>query len=143
MDEQPDKNYLDKIYAEAGQWVRMCNIVIWSMGAFLIPLSIACIGLAQQYPPLKQFFAGGSVFLFAVWVYVSNLYRKTSADARKVLMNIEQAWAVPEQMALYKLHGQVGLRRYSLFNVQIVSLIILVILWMVLLLVPSRGSIAV
>jgi hypothetical protein len=137
---EPDTNSLDKIYAEAGQWVRMCNVITWSIGALLIPLSIGCIGLAQKYPPHKRFLAGASIVLFAVWVYVSKLYRKTAADARKVLMNIEDTWGVPEQMALYQLHGQVGLRWYSVFNVQIVSLILLALLWVVLLMTDKVGA---
>lgn len=137
MREEPDPNSLDKIYAEAGQWIRMCNTIIWSMGAFLIPLSIGCIGLAQQYPPRKRFFAGASVLLFAVWVYVSNLDRTTAADARKVLMNIEETWGVPERRALYRLHGQVGLKWYSLFNAQIVCLILLATMWVVVLMLAK------
>jgi len=135
MGVQPDTNSLDKIYAEDGQWVRMCNMISWSMGAFLIPLSITCIGLSQQYPKRKVFLAGASVLLFALWVYVDHLYGRTAADARKVLINIEQTWAVPEQMALYKLHGENPFRRrYGLLHVQIVALILLVILWVGLLL---------
>jgi hypothetical protein len=138
MDEPP----LDKIYAEAGNWVRLCNTVIWSMGAFLIPLSLGCIGLAQKYESLKRFFGGASIFLFAVWVYVSHIYKITSADARTVLMRIEETWAVPERMALYRMHGQVGLKWYSLFRVQVVGLILLVILWVVLLyLLPAPSNI--
>jgi hypothetical protein len=135
MDEQTIPNSLDKIYAEAGQWVRLCNTVVWSMGAILIPLSIGCIGLAQQYPPRSRFFAGASLLLYAVWVYVSRLYRNTAAEARQVLMNIEQTWEVPKRMALYEVHGQVGHTWYSLFNVQIVGLVLLMILWAFLLLV--------
>ncbi len=135
MGEQTIPDSLDKIYVEASQWVRMCNTVIWSMGAILIPLSIGCVGLAQQYPGLGRFFAGASVLLFAVWVYVSRLYRTTSAKARQVLMNIEQAWDIPKQMALYAMHGQVGHTWYSLFNVQIVGLVLLIILWTFLLLI--------
>jgi len=103
------------------------------MGTFLVPFSAACIGLAIEHPEQRFFLAPASVFLFALWVYVTRLYRETSASARTVLMKVEDEWGIKDEMALYKLHGQVGLKRYSLFNTQVFSLIILVVLWIILL----------
>jgi hypothetical protein len=141
MSELPEISPLETIYVEAGQWVRMCNAIIWSMGTILVPISTGCIGLALKNPEYKGFLAGASIFLFAVWVYISMLYRKTSTDARNVLMSIEESWSVPEQICLYKLHGQVGMRWYSLFNVQIVALMILVAVWAFLCFVqPSKAA---
>jgi len=133
MSGNPNTEHLDKIYIEASQWIRMCNSIIWTMGTFLVPLSAACIGLALQYPERKFFLAPASVFLFALWVYVGRLYRASAADARRVLMKIEDEWGIKDEMALYKLHGQVGLKRYSLFNAQVLCLLILIILWIILL----------
>jgi hypothetical protein len=134
--ERQDSDKLAIIYAEAGKWINLCNTITWSMGAILIPLSIGCIGLAQQYPARRRFFAVASVFLFAVWVYVCNTFRTTAAKSRDVLINIEKTWEVPEQMSLYKLHGQIGLSRYNLFKVLIICLILLTLLWVILLLIP-------
>lgn len=133
MSEHSDTNHLEKIYNEASEWLRMCNSIIWSMGTFLVPISAACIGLALQYPEQKFFLAAASIFLFALWVYVSRLYRGTAANARKVLMNIEEEWEIKEGIALYRLHGQIGLKRHGLFSVQVLCLIILIALWIVLL----------
>lgn len=38
--------YLDKVYKEASEWVRMCNGITWSTGTLLVPLSLSCVGLA-------------------------------------------------------------------------------------------------
>jgi hypothetical protein len=127
--------HLEKIYIEASQWIRMCNTIIWTMGTFLVPASAACIGLALNQPDRRYFLAPASVFVFGLWVYVSRLYRATAASARQVLMKIEDEWGIKEEMALYKLHGQVGLQRYSLFNTQVLCLIILIVLWIILLVV--------
>lgn len=133
MSETSHTDHLEKIYIEASQWIRMCNTIIWTMGTFLVPASGACIGFALEHPKQKLFLAPASVFLFGFWVYVSRLYRATAASARQVVMKIEDEWRVKDEMALYKLHGQVGLRRYSLFNTQVVCLILLIALWIILL----------
>jgi hypothetical protein len=33
---------LDKVYAEAGQWVRLCNTIVWQMAAVFIPHFTFC-----------------------------------------------------------------------------------------------------
>ena len=139
MSEESNTDHLEKIYAEASQWIRMCNSILWTMGTVLVPVSAACIGVALEHPAQKFFLAPASVFLSAFWVYVSRLYRGTAANARQVLMKIEEEWRIKDEMALYTLHGQVGLKRYSLFNTQVFYLIILVVLW-VILLVLLRGK---
>jgi hypothetical protein len=133
MSDKFDTDHLEKIYIEASQWVRMCNSIIWTMGTILVPLSATCVGLALQRPDRKFFLAPASVFLFALWVYVTSLYRGTAASARQVLMKIEDEWGIKDEMALYKLHGQVGLKQYSLFNSQVICLVILIVLWIILL----------
>ena len=126
-------NHLDKIYSQASEWIRMCNAILWAMGTVLVPASAACIGLALQFPDRKFFLAPASVFIFAFWVYASRLYRATASSAREVLISIESEWKIEREMALYKLHGQVGLKRYSLFNTQVLCLILLILLWIILL----------
>jgi len=128
---------LDKVYTEASQWVRMCNAILWAMGTFLVPISVGCIGLAYQHPKEKYFLAVASLFLFAMWVYVSFLYRRTAADARKALIAIEDLWGIADGMALYRLHGQVGLQWFSLFNVQVCALVFLIGTWVLLMI---RGT---
>jgi hypothetical protein len=133
MEDPAAPESLDKVYAEAGQWLRMCNTLLWSMASILIPISIGCVGLAQKYPVQKTFLAAASIFRFAFWVYVSNIYKITSAQAREVLMAIEKAWKIPGRMALYNIHGHVGKKWYSLFHVQVLGLLLLVVLWAILL----------
>jgi hypothetical protein len=133
MNENPHTDHLEKIYIEASQWIRMCNTILWTMGTFLVPASAACIGIAVEHPEWRFFLSPASVFLFGFWVYVSRLYRATAASARQVLMRIEDEWRIKDEMSLYKLHGQVGLRRYSLFNTQVFFLVILIVLWVILL----------
>lgn len=126
-------DHLEKIYSEASEWIRMCNAILWAMGTVLVPTSAACIGLALQHPERRFFLAPASVFIFAFWVYASRLYRATAASARQVLISIEEEWQVDGKNALYHLHGQVGLKRYSLFNTQVLCLILLIVLWIILL----------
>src|SRR3712207_5631171 len=133
MIEHPHTIHVEKIYIAASQWIRTCNTIIWTMGIFLVLASASCIGLALLHPERRLFLALASVFLFGFWVYVSRLYRATAASARQVLMKIEDEWQIKEEIALYKLHGQVGLKRYSLFNTQVLCLIILIVLWIILL----------
>lgn len=133
--------HLEKIYSEASEWIRLCNAILWAMGTVLVPTSAACIGLALQYPNRKFYLAPTSIFIFAFWVYASGLYRATSASARQVLMRIEEEWKIKDELALYTLHGQVGLRRYSLFNTQVLCLLVLIALWAVLLVsLPSSPT---
>jgi len=126
-------DHLEKVYYQASEWIRLCNVILWAMGTVLVPLSTTCIGLALQFPDKKFFLAPASVFIFAFWVYASRLYRATAASARSVLMNIEEEWKIHSDMALYTHHGQVGLKKFSLFNTQVFCLGLLTILWIVLL----------
>jgi hypothetical protein len=123
---------LDKVYGEAGQWVRLCNTIVWQMAAVFIPASATCIGLALLYRRQMAMLAIASIVFFSIWVFVSFLYGRTAIDARDALMAIERHWRVPGQMALYTLHRHPGRWRFSLFRVQIVTLACLVIFWIVL-----------
>src|SRR5262245_48142236 len=113
----------------------MCNTIIWSMGAFLIPLSLGCIGLGLQYASQRFFFALASIVLYGIWVFISALYRSSAFNARIVLMNIEEAWAVPDGMGVFRMQGQTWRR---LFGVQVGALILLVCLWILLLLLVDQ-----
>lgn len=54
-------------------------------------------------------------------------------DARKVLMNIERAWSLPNDVALFEIQGQIGLRRFGLHDIQILGLFVLLIYWVLFL----------
>jgi HJR/Mrr/RecB family endonuclease len=120
---------LDKVYSEASQWVRLCNQIIWQMSVVFVPTSVGAVGLALAHPSYKIFFAVASIFLFAVWVTMSFLYRGTSSDARNALMNIEANWGVPESMSVYRMQGQVGKRPVNLYRLQLISLAALTTFW--------------
>jgi hypothetical protein len=130
--------HLVHVYCEAGQWVRMCNAIIWSTAAVFVPLSLACVGYALTHREAKMWLLGaGSTLLFAIWVYVCWLYRGTSANARETLMAIERHWSIPENTALYTRHGQVGRNWYSVFHVQVVALVCLALFWCVMIVFSS------
>jgi hypothetical protein len=131
---------LEKIYTQASEWIRMCNHITWAMGTFLVPLSIAAMGVALERPDYRFFLAPASVFVFLLWVYVSRLYRASAASARQVLMAIEREWGVNEQLAFYNTHGQVGLTRYGLFSTQVLCLAVLVSVWIVLLMLLNGNE---
>src|SRR5258706_15524051 len=44
--EKPQDGAIEKIYAEASQWVRLANQILWTMGTFLVPFSFTLMGLA-------------------------------------------------------------------------------------------------
>jgi len=118
----PDKP-LDKVYAEASQWVRFANTVVWSMGALLVPVSFGFVGVAlnnagtQFSQGGKAILGVGSVFLFLFWVYASSFYKRSSDVARKVLIKIEEKWELgEEEMSLYTLQEPVLIRRFKPFE---------------------------
>lgn len=134
MDEAKPEN-LDKVYAEASQWLRLVNTIIWAMGAIFVPASVGCVYLALKEHDNKWFCAVASICSLSAWLYISLLYRKTSKVARDVLMNVERTWNIPGDMALFTIQGQVGHSRYSQVRVQIGALAVLVVLWVYLLIV--------
>ncbi|HEV7377128.1 MAG TPA: hypothetical protein VGN95_20595 [Pyrinomonadaceae bacterium] len=129
-------NSLDKVYAEASQWVRLANTVFWTVGTILVPISFGFVGLAlnksssTQFTLVGKIFLGiGSVFLFSFWVYASSLYRHTSQKAREVLIKIEREWQVPKKMSFYERQGLIG---KDLFKLQCFSLGMLIVVWFVI-----------
>lgn len=125
---------LEKVYTEAGNWVRLCNTIIWQMGAAFIAATVTCIGFAlgkQQSRSYEVFFGVSSVVSFAIWVYVSALYRTSAAKARSALQEIELMWQIPSRMSVYKLHGDIGYTRFSLFRIQLIALGLLIGFWTV------------
>jgi hypothetical protein len=143
----PSTANLDKIYNECGQWIRMANTIIWGTGAFLVSLSLSCIGLAVNHPAGVQYsvyriiaLALASVFLFLFWMYISYIYRRSAFIAREVLMNIETEWDVDPKVALYKLTGQVGKTWFGLFNLQKVAVGVLLLIWLFLIISNLANS---
>ena len=92
-----EKN-LDKIYAEASQWVRMANTIVWSAGNFLIPASIAPFGalLTQASSSFNWkhylILAIVSIGIAFVWLLITVVYYKTTKAARDTLKAIENKW---------------------------------------------------
>lgn len=139
--ENAGNNYLEKIYLEASQWVRLANTVIWSMGTLLVPISLGFVGLALNKASSTQFddsgrvlLCIGSVFLFSFWVYASFLYTRTSKIARAVLVAIEKEWKVCERhMSFYKKQDAVISKWYRLPYAQLVALVVLIAVWVIIL----------
>ncbi len=151
----PDKP-LDKVYAEASQWVRFANTVVWSMGALLVPVSFGFVAVAlnksgTQFSQVAKAILGvGSVFLFSFWVYASSFYKRSSDVARIVLKKIEEKWNLDEEdgMSFYTLQEKELIRRFKpfkwnrklysyeirlgLFRLQMISLVVLVFVWVLI-----------
>src|SRR6185369_271025 len=138
MREDSQADPKEKVYVEGSEWLRMANTIIWATGTFLVALSGGCIGWALQNHNQKYFLAAASILLFSFWIYISYLYRRSALIARQVLMNIETEWMLKDETSLYKLQHRVVSGWYKLFNVQIVALIILIVLWIVLLISLRR-----
>ncbi len=136
--------YLEKIYIEASQWVRLANTVIWSMGTLLVPISLGFVGLALNKSASTKFddagrrlLCVGSIFLFSFWVYASFLYTRTSRTAREVLVAIEKEWRVsPRHAAFYTKQKAVISTWYRLPHAQLVALGVLSGIWAFILLYP-------
>ena len=52
--------------------------------------------LALTYSNKKAFFATASLLLFALWLPMAAIYRRTAREAREVLIAIEIAWDIPD-----------------------------------------------
>ncbi len=135
----PESKPLDKVYAEASQWVRFANTVVWSMGALLVPVSFGFVAVAlnksgtQFSQGGKAILGVGSVFLFSFWVYASCIYKLSSDIARKMLIKIEEEWKVDEGWSLYKSQNPLVNRKFGLFPLQLVTLGALVTVWVAIL----------
>jgi len=135
MEEEIDNPNLDKIYAEAGQWIRMVNTIGWTMASIFVPISFGSIVLAVQYPYARWVFCFGSIFLFAFWIIVSFIYRRTSRSARDVLMTIERQWSEDESISLYIRQKHVGSWIAGVAVLQLVSFSLLIFLWILIYLI--------
>jgi hypothetical protein len=128
------ERFKEKVYGEAGDWVRLANTITWTIGALVCPISAAALGFGVREPKFRPIMAVVSLFLFSFWVYASYLYRKSAVIARSTLMAIETSSLLPLEMCLYRQQGQVGMQRFSVFNMQKVTLAVLILVWVVLLL---------
>lgn len=57
--EQP----LETIYQKAGQWVRLVNTIIWTMGTLLVPLSFGLLVVALNKSADFEFDRRGKIVL--------------------------------------------------------------------------------
>lgn len=122
----------DRIYTEAGQWIRLGNTITWAMGSIFVPFSLGALAFAveRKVQGTDLFLLGcGSVFLYLLWLYVSWLYRSSVIVARQVAMRIEESHGVPAERSLYRAQGQPGYWRLGLFHVQMLTLFLLVAAW--------------
>jgi|ERR671938_532643 hypothetical protein len=129
MNEELDKNNLDKVYAEAGQWLRTVNTIGWSMANIFIPIAFTGVGLAMQYPRVRWIFCFSSIFIFGFWVAVSFIYRRTSISAREVLIDIESRWALDKSVSLYEKQKHMKGWLSGVALLQLISFLLLIILW--------------
>ena len=98
----------DVIYQEAGQWLRMANILAWSMGAILIPVMLGAVWLALKQANCcmdKWMLAGGSVLVWFVWLRMLLLYRASVVPVRKALASLEGGLGAGSQRDFYTSQG--------------------------------------
>jgi hypothetical protein len=126
-------NALTIIYQEAGEWVRMVNLIVWTAGTVIISIIAAALGLSFQYYPLKWPIAFGSVALYGFWMYMSYSYGHSARTARSALMEIELRWGVPPDSpaSLYGKQGQVASTSRGMPTIQRILLAVLLAAWVV------------
>lgn len=102
MDKTNDPR-LEKVYIEAGQWIRLCNQIIWGVGSLFAPTSFAALWFSLSLGTFPQMtaIASLSICLFAVWMIIFRIYRNSAKVAREALSSIECAWDLDNRMRFY------------------------------------------
>jgi hypothetical protein len=129
--ENPDA--LKSIYAEASQWVRMVNTLVWTAGTVLFPIAVAAVGFAFERPSLKWPLAVGSLAVHGFWIYITYTYGHSAGIARDALMEVERRWGIPNTSptSFYGRQGHVGRTRRGLPAIQRVLLAALIVAWLI------------
>ncbi|MFC1825656.1 hypothetical protein ACFL9T_23335 [Thermodesulfobacteriota bacterium] len=130
MTDKPKDDHIEKVYTEASNWLRIVNIIEWSMSGIFVPLSLSCFPLAVKYPALKIALAFASIFFMGFWVYISFLYSSSARIARESLFAIESRWQLDSQLAFYTRQGVPSSRWYGLRNSHFAMFGILVLAWL-------------
>lgn len=102
--EQTQSDYnenLGRIYAEASEWLRMANNIVWSAGNLFIPLSLAPFAAIATADKINNRYvcilAGISIFLIFTWIGITLVYKRSTTKAREVLCQIENTWGLSEK----------------------------------------------
>jgi hypothetical protein len=129
----------EKVYEQAGEWVRLGNTITWTTGALFIPLALGALPIAMGMTDAGARAAGdirkvsvlaiASILLYLLWVYIAWLYRVSVMQAREVMIRIEEAQSVPVDRSLYRIQGQPSKRGLSLAGVQYLTGLALVLIW--------------
>ena len=120
---------VQKVYEEASNWLRMVNVITWSMAAIFIPLSLACFPLAMKNLGYEPVFAFASLMLYGIWIYIGLLYSRSADVTREALFHVEEVWNLPTELRFYSRQGKLAKKRYGLHNVECFSFIVLVLAW--------------
>lgn len=102
------------IYAEAGHWVPLVNIIAWTTAALCVPIAVACVGVAIAQRPHRLILSIASFGALALWIAIMQRYGWSAQRARDVLMRIEADWRVPSNQALYTIQQSGGPGRAAL-----------------------------
>lgn len=81
-------------YQQAADWVRMSNLVTWSLGSiYVVAAVIALNGAVQQQNEVWRTLIGGVVIFLAVaWALIDFAYLCSIRSARRYLISIENQW---------------------------------------------------
>lgn len=97
------------IYQEAGQWLRMTNMLAWSIGAILIPVMLGAVWWALQLETdkcLEKFtLVAGSFLVWLVWLRMLLVYQDSTVPVRKALETIEREGGLGPERAFYSKQG--------------------------------------
>ncbi|MCP3681377.1 MAG: hypothetical protein GY861_01685 [bacterium] len=119
------------VYEQAGQWLRMANILTWTIGALFIPLSLYCFVLAinDKNDDHDWLYCAGSLALHFVWTYMALSHGFAAWKSREALMKIEEKWEIHEKLRFYH-------RQRFIFTASVILLVIftamLIIGWVLL-----------
>lgn len=82
-------------YQEASQWLRMVNLITWTLNSiFLVGAMVALNGAAQQTADVVWRYAAcvAAILLCIVWRSVDNIYSVSATKARAFLCVAEADW---------------------------------------------------
>jgi hypothetical protein len=102
-------------YQQAGDWVRMSNTVMWSLGSiYIVAAIIALNGAVQSTVATWRTAVGMIVALLALtWLVADIAYSSSTRAARKYLRDVEARWPARDPLPRGFYTGQHPLRSLS------------------------------
>ncbi len=128
------------IYQEAGQWLRMANILAWSISAVLMPIMFGAVWLALRKSTIfrgKVLLACGSLFVGFAWYRMMAIYHSSTVLAREALRSTEGGLR-PER-AFYSAQGDLFNKPWGPKCLIFILAVALLIAWIIVFL-PRKNE---